>query len=73
LIGEEENLCTGIAQSGIRISTWRDLTLDESLTDLPPGKGKAERLARSLETIVEVREELNPMLVQGLSGATTGS
>lgn len=69
LIGDEENRCSGKAQFGINISTWRDLTLD----GLPPGKGKLERLGRLLERLVEVREELIPMLVQGLSGATTGS
>ena len=70
-MGEDENLCTGIAQSGITISTWRDLTLEDLLEDLLLGKGKPERLGRLLEMMVDVGEELNSVLVQGLSGATT--
>lgn len=72
-IGEVGNFWIGKAQSGINISTCRDLTLEESPTAFGLGSGELERLGRSLETNVDVREELTPMDVQGLLGATTGS
>lgn len=71
LMGDEE-ICTGRAHFGITISTCLDLTLEESPTDLGLGKGNPGRLGLC-ETIVEVREELSPTEMQGLSGATTGS
>jgi hypothetical protein len=58
---------------GITISTCLALRLDESPEDLRPGRGKFERLGRSLETAVEVLDELNATELQGLSGATTGT
>ena len=63
-IGVAENLCTGMAHCGIKISTCLALTLEES--DLRLARGNPERLVL-LETIVEVLEELYPEDVQGLS------
>ena len=71
-IGEEENLCSGKAQSGILISTCLDLTPEESPTDLGVEKGKfGSRVLCEMD--FEVREELVPREIQGLSGATDGS
>jgi hypothetical protein len=73
LIGDTENLWRGKAQSGITISTCRDLTLEESPADFRLGNGKPKRLGWLLETKVDDREELSPLDVQGLEGATDGS
>lgn len=72
VMGEVENLWIGRAQSGITISTCRDLMLEESPTE-PWGRGKFERLGWPLDTTVEVLDELSPQDVQGLSGATLGT
>ncbi|KAH3972379.1 hypothetical protein HBI56_004300 [Parastagonospora nodorum] len=72
-IGDVEKRWIGKAQSGIKISTCRDLTLEESPIDFGLGSGKLERLGRLLETNVDVLEELKPIDVQGLPGATPGS
>jgi hypothetical protein len=60
LMGDVENRCIGSTQSGITISTCLDLKLAESPMDLRAGRGKLERLGRSLETMVEVLDELSP-------------
>jgi hypothetical protein len=70
LMGDAENLCTGRIQSGITISTCLDLKLGESPGYFRPGRGKSERLGGSLDITVDVRDELSPAEVQGLSGAT---
>lgn len=71
--GDVENLRTGIAQSGITISTCRDLKLPQSAKDFRPGLGKLERLGQPLETMVEARDELRPAGELGLQGTTTGT
>jgi hypothetical protein len=46
--------------------------LEESPIELR-GRGKLERLGWRLDKTVEVRDELSPQDVQGLSGATLGT
>jgi hypothetical protein len=72
-MGDVEYLCAGRTQSGITISTCRDLKLEESPVESRFGKGNSERLGWRLESIVDERDELSPTEVQGLSGATDGS
>jgi hypothetical protein len=72
-MGDVEYRCVGVTQSGITISTCRDLRLVESPIEPRFGDGKPERLGWRLDSIVEERDELSPTEVQGLSGATERS
>jgi hypothetical protein len=72
-MGDVEYRCVGRTQSGITISTCRDLKLEESPIEARFEDGKLERLGWRLDSTVEEREELSPTEVQGLSGATERS
>ena len=73
MTGDVEFRCVGKTQSGVTISTCRDLKLEVSPIEPRFANGKLERLGWRLELIVEEREELSPTEVQGLSGATERS
>jgi hypothetical protein len=57
-MGDVEYRCVGVTQSGITISTCRDLRLVESPIEPRFGDGKPERLGWRLDSIVEERDEL---------------